>query len=116
MAKYLIHNSAPVLGRFHFAAPTHPAVIETPDNYPPSRTWEPLDEAAATALKKLKGELAERTVESEDGKVKHAVDKKLIAAIKTDVVEAPKVVEKKQPSTLAEMAGKGKKRPSDQEI
>lgn len=53
MASYLIKKPAYVDGVYYEAAAYAPRVITLDDSVPPSRTWEPVDQAAVDALKSL---------------------------------------------------------------
>jgi hypothetical protein len=53
MATHLIKTNYWDGAHLYTADARHPAVIEVPDSTPPSRSWEPMDEAARSALAAL---------------------------------------------------------------
>jgi hypothetical protein len=114
MARYLIKQSCYVGATYYAASFSAPQAITLPDTTPPSRTWEPLDDAALKALKDLDAnsiEQAKEALELLEGKEAASLARD-IAAMKAASarrsvvgVPAPKP-EAKEVNTMSEIAAK----------
>lgn len=97
MATYKIKASYWDGASLYTADEKHPAVITVPDSQPPSRSWEPLDEAARSALVKLIQSDAEKVGRL----IERSADKDLLACHQNRLDRIAEALERAQKLNLA---------------